>query len=287
MPDEKPLPKTGEASPKKPEGETIGGATTTAHKANEEPCCCHIVLVVEKITVKTRTDAGFLPIGITSDHVLLQTKDCSGKKDNWPENGTPANLSNGDSADPNLIIATIMPTGNDCAVKCDAVVKAIQVPLVNSIIDQIEAILLDIASLHEEAAKAAAKLKAASDKLGVLKKIIPAPATAIADALTEIASDKALLDSIQAKIDALMKSIAKLLEILFNTNDMMMIEEHFIVDGYEPCNSDNWINAIVAPKGWVMAAGDANRATLKIESTRHGGDWVLDISATRVCPPGH
>jgi len=263
--------------------QAAAGATTNATAELTEPCCCHIVLVAEKITVDTTTG---LLTSIVSDHVLLEAKDCSGNASIWPESGTPAALDSGEHAEPGLKIAAVMPSGNDCRLSCSAMIKAVQVPILNQLIDEIKKLLSEVASLHEQAARAATKLKAATDRLGLLK-VMKAPQQAIAQAAIEILTDQQLLHGLQAKISDLMQRVAKLIEISAGTNDTMMIEKTITIDGYAQCGAGNWLEAIVSPPGWKIDPNNANRATLSLETRKNHGRWFLDISATRVCPPGH
>lgn len=289
MPGEPEIPKTVEKKSQPPTTQEKQVDTAPGHGDGhvdtDTPCCCSIILFLEKVTVIERTDAGWLPFGITADHVFFDAIDCAGKLSHFPSGNNGIKLDSGQSSTGFEIATVTSDPRHGCDVHCNVTLVARKKSVLNALLDRIAQLTSDLDKLFVEAAQIAAQITSESNELNTLLKIHGPVAAAVAALQQAIKGDKARLDAVQARIDAISKDIDSLLALLAGTDDTLMFDLRFLILGRLPCGGNDWISRLREPRGWKAdAGGDPDRATLHVESHLLGGHWALDIAAIRKCP---
>jgi hypothetical protein len=241
------------------------------------PCCCKIVIWLERVTVETPTDAGSLPVisslfGLAPDHVFIRAEDDTGKVVKYPDDARGIVLGRGESAG-SIELATFRSDPADgCQINRQVKVMASKESRFNLILDRIRGVEGKIAAIMADISKN-------SQAYSALMSLMPPNIAAAAPLMAQILAD-------QKKLDDLMSALADLLKELAGTADTLMDQFTIYVDGKVPCGDAKWIAAMREPAGWAQDPQNPDRATLTWRIDHLGGVWVLRLAALRICPQG-
>jgi hypothetical protein len=273
-----PAEKTPPATVEKPVATTADGA---------EPCCCNIIVRVDRIEVVTLTDAGSLPgiaklFGNAADHVFIRAIDCAGKVKNYPDDDKGIEIDKGEHAG-GFEVATVVPDHkNACHVHCNINIIVRKSSKLNVILDEVARIRAALFQLTIDLAKVMQQFQKDNATMQALAHVVPQTSAFLA-AVAALSSDQAEIDRIQTEMASLNSTLAELLKTLVGTDDTLMDQFEVALLGRLPCGDKNWTDVLVSPPGWTLDSGNSNRASVTVDINRLGGHWKLTFAALRDC----